>query len=924
MLSKTKILLSALSAVFLLGCSEENNTFNTDITGKISLSLSTDLQIAATVDSRASADPSTDDRLSALAGLTSADFAITLEHSTPGVYSGNWNSHSDFPVEENFPIGNYTMTAAYGSQDSEGFDAPWVYGETTFIVKENATTQVDLSASVANSLVHVTFTDNFRNYFTAFSAGVRSTKGTLHYVGSAEERPVYVAPGNVDITADVTMPSGKTASLTMGSIEAKKGTLHSVTLDTKSSNETVTLVVTFSDDLTETVHEIDLSDDLEDAAAPVVTTDGFNGGDEIKFVESNEADGDNAYKYHVAARGGMQEVTLYVDNTPYNLLTESGQSQVSQMGVRLVGLEPGAMFGLVDLTGCFGSLKLSGSGEQSTTYRIEVKDTFGKTLSDNKENTDDNSLKVTLVPESLKLDSYSDMTAETFRLTVTSNINNLMDRLTLYADNDRGNGQAYWDKPSFTVESTVKGNDVPTTYTYTVLVETPASVLTFNLWGVTGKPTESNKLSVTRPIPEFYIGTLNGNNVFAKYVYLTVHPTLERESNLFATVAGDIELSLNNETKKVEKERIGNTDYFKVKFDNLTAKSEYEAKGVLNDYSTSFQFTTEEELQIPNSNFEQQGDIATGTLVLGGAWSVSSGNYYVNGCTFSYGIPSGWTTINGKTANMSHTSPNASSALYYSGTDSGLTGTRVASCLGGSNESSRNVFGNTWFITPSTFSVKDLQWNSEVPKIRVVNTGGNSGTPDAFKNFSAYTGDNAVVIRNVGWDPSGNIPNVEVKSGITYNHNDPTISYKAAGKLFLGSYSFNGVNDGVVSENYEEGLAFSSRPSSIKGYYYYQQDANDSNETGIVIVSLLNGTNVLATVSYPLEAQGNWSEFNVPITYPFGCEKATSIQVMFSSSNYCSYNQAEENSIATTNHFGALDAFNYGATLVIDDVELVY
>lgn len=614
MLSKTKLFLSAISAVFLFGCSEENNTFTSDATGKISFSLATDLQVSASVTTgRAAADPD-DERLSALKNLKSEDFAITLDHATPGIYTGKWNSISDFPAEETFPIGNYTMTASYGSENSEGFDAPWVYGETTFTVKENATTSANISAKVANSLVHVTFTDNFKNYFTAFNAGVRSTKGTLHYVGPEENRPVYVTPGNIDVTADVTMPSGKTASLTMGSFTAKVGTLHSVKLDTQYSNETVTLVVTFNDDMTETIVEIDLSEELEDAPAPVVTTDGFEGGATVQFVEGNGQDSDNAYKYHIAARGGMQEVILTVTSpsgqeTQYDIANESVRSQLTQNGARFVGVEQGAIFGLVDLTSWFGNLKLSNGSAETTKFKIAVKDAFGKTLADNSENKEDNSISVIVNPETLKLEEYSEMTSETFVLKVTSNMDAVQGRVTLYADNDYGNSIETWDNVSYTVENVDKDSSVPPVYTYTLKANTPASVLTFNLWGVSQKPIDSNKLSVTRPLPEIEL-VFDERDIFATHALVSLKAKDDKEKFLLDNILRKKQYSPSIKVDEITATATDDIYTFSLTGlepnKTLTAEATLgtDSEGVLKAVTANGEFTTEEAKQLENGNME--------------------------------------------------------------------------------------------------------------------------------------------------------------------------------------------------------------------------------------------------------------------------------------------------------------------------------
>ena len=84
-----------------------------------------------------------------------------------------------------------------------------------------------------------------------------------------------------------------------------------------------------------------------------------------------------------------------------------------------------------------------------------------------------------------------------------------------------------------------------------------------------------------------------------------------------------------------------------------------------------------------------------------------------------------------------------------------------------------------------------------------------------------------MVIRNVAWDANGTTPSKTGGAFNTtyYNTNVPSMSNRSAGKLFLGSYSYSG-----NSESYNEGTSFSSRPSTMKGWYKYTPDNNDVSE----------------------------------------------------------------------------------------------
>lgn len=79
----------------------------------------------------------------------------------------------------------------------------------------------------------------------------------------------------------------------------------------------------------------------------------------------------------------------------------------------------------------------------------------------------------------------------------------------------------------------------------------------------------------------------------------------------------------------------------------------------------------------------------------------------------------------------------------------------------------------------------------------------------------------AVRIDNVAWDNTG-APIADYRQEgqpyVAYSRNVPPVKYKATGKLFIGSYKFDAA---TLEETYSEGMAFSSRPSALNGFYKF-------------------------------------------------------------------------------------------------------
>lgn len=146
-----------------------------------------------------------------------------------------------------------------------------------------------------------------------------------------------------------------------------------------------------------------------------------------------------------------------------------------------------------------------------------------------------------------------------------------------------------------------------------------------------------------------------------------------------------------------------------------------------------------------------------------------------------------------------------------------------------------------------------------------------------FTVASTYSKNEQVIVRSVGYDNNGKLPSVTgtFLSITHYNTSTPSISSKASGELFLGSYSFNG------EENRVSGIPFTSRPSSLSfdcGYNPYGTD------TGVALVEVLDASgSVIASGSRDITASQMHSETITLSGYPFG-SKAASLRVQFKSS----------------------------------------
>lgn len=202
---------------------------------------------------------------------------------------------------------------------------------------------------------------------------------------------------------------------------------------------------------------------------------------------------------------------------------------------------------------------------------------------------------------------------------------------------------------------------------------------------------------------------------------------------------------------------------------------------------------------------------------------------------------------------------------------------------------------NTWYMVPSTLP-----------------TSGVSG--------------NGAMLRNVAWDNNGDTPpegRWGALSQTLESLDPPSIANRSAGKLFLGSYSYDHSSG---TETYNEGIGFASRPTKLKGYYKYSASGNDAN--GILKVTVEHRAAsgeviVLATKDVALMPTTSYSTFEAALTYSNTQYKATHLRVMFASSNHASYNQQEETANITTTNYKS-EAVSRGSELCIDNLSLEY
>ena len=192
--------------------------------------------------------------------------------------------------------------------------------------------------------------------------------------------------------------------------------------------------------------------------------------------------------------------------------------------------------------------------------------------------------------------------------------------------------------------------------------------------------------------------------------------------------------------------------------------------------------------------------------------------------------------------------------------------------------------------------------------------------------YDAISGSKAMKLSSVAWDANGEeITDYAQKQGeyVPYNKNIPHISYRAAGKLFLGEYKFDAKTN---TEIYDEGIPFSSRPTALNGYYKYTPSINQLHDKGLVIISIINKTKdsetEIAHGEFLFSGNSDYTAFNVPLSYKSFGIKATHLRIMFASSNNIGSIQDETMKIITSHDVAS--ASSIGSSLWIDNLTFSY
>lgn len=859
------LFLCGATVLLLVSCANEENQVDSGY-GSINVKVSADYQVVPVTRSTTEITETTNPDVS--------EFALKLV-SADGSFSRAWDSLADFDPAEKIPVGTYTMSAYYGNLEEEGFDKPYYLGQSDVAVRYRENTPVEILCTLANVKVTVEYSDAFKKYFADYATTIHAAEGDYIKFEKEETRAAYVKPGKITIQTYLKKQNGIESTFEPAAIENAQPRQHyRIKLDIADNAAGEAQLSISFDETTETQPiAIDISDEVMVAPAPSFLPAGFEPGTPLEVKENSYPD-NRQVNISLTAKAGLSACTLTTSSAclesegwPREIdlvnLSSENRALLSRLGLKLKGFtEMGSKMGFIDFAELFTHLHTLDGSDQHT-FTLSAKDMYGKV------SESPITLSVKSIPITFALQTPEPVFVGSKSVTIPVEFDGAyIDQVKFSYLNAEG---AKVNSNSTVVSS--EGN------LYQIKISIEATDKPVVVEGSYANGAKTSTISIPVKTPAFTI-TAEEYDIWARRatVKLTAEDSqyqeaVDRYAVLFANSTGQWETvaSTLSQGRRV--------------ITGLNPDTRYQLRGSCNsgqdnvNYSGDLTLRTESAAAVPNGDFEEIAQtISVTDMNQGGKYSVWPVNYQ-NTCSFTIQEPMGWASVNAKTCNLS-----------------------------AANQ-------NSWFVIPSTYNTT-LTWDayrSFAPS---------TVTPDLYRDLTAQSGSNAMVVRNVAWDANGTTPATSGGAFNTtyYNTNVPGIANRSAGKLFLGSYSYSG-----GSETYTEGVSFASRPSALKGWYKYANDGNDPTETGVVTVTLLNGQKVIATGTARLSAAADYTEFSVPVTYSVTNQKATTLRIMITSSNHASYNQSEESAaIKTSVSNGQYESASRGATLTIDNLTFTY
>lgn len=234
-----KITLFAAALLGLVSCAKDAQQGS----GMVTFTLNADYEIA----------DGTKSNVSEFTALPSAaDFELSVADASSAVI---WKGKlSEWEAGKRIPAGAYSVNASYGDIQVEGFDRPCFQGKADFAVICNEVAQVSVDVALANTVVKIACTDNFKNYYQDYRFELVRNGNILATFVKDETRAAFVDGYKFTVQGTVTA-QGKSQTFSKDYTGLKEATAYTILFDAGNVGSS-SITVTFND----VVETIDLGD----------------------------------------------------------------------------------------------------------------------------------------------------------------------------------------------------------------------------------------------------------------------------------------------------------------------------------------------------------------------------------------------------------------------------------------------------------------------------------------------------------------------------------------------------------------------------------------------------------------------------------------------------------------------------------------
>lgn len=223
------ITLASFVALVMASCSNEEPNDSTNAKGRVFFDLALQTEV--------------EDTRSQISCTTPAAkaFKLTIE-GVDNTYKKEYATIEEFHDGENYlHEGKYRATVTAGDLSQEGYDKATFVGSEEFSVSARKSTEVNITAYIANTLVKVETTEAFDKYFVGGAQFKLTTKAGNTFDVTGKTEPLFIAPeafvvnGTAVKQATQSGAEGATVELSYNMESPAAQTLYTIKFDLKEA-----------------------------------------------------------------------------------------------------------------------------------------------------------------------------------------------------------------------------------------------------------------------------------------------------------------------------------------------------------------------------------------------------------------------------------------------------------------------------------------------------------------------------------------------------------------------------------------------------------------------------------------------------------------------------------------------------------------